>query len=309
MRVTLIHNRDAGSGTHAADDLVAEVRAAGHDVRYASGKTKGLDQVLREPTDVVLVAGGDGTVAKIARCMVEKKLDVPLAILPLGTANNIASTFGIRGTVREIVHALDVAERRMLDVATVRAPWGSARFVESAGVGIFAAMLRDSKDDDSEEVRSSGAQSRSRSRGERLRRFAQREPPRRCRVVADGVDLTGTYVMTVAMNTPLVGPSLALAPAAEPGDGRFDLLLVREDDRLALIDYLEAIARGAESTIAIATRRTTHVELEWHEAVGHVDDELWPDEEDAKSRRHPSRTTAEVAIADPPVTVLVPATA
>jgi diacylglycerol kinase family enzyme len=307
MRVTLIHNADAGSGTHAADDLVAEVRAAGHDARYASGKTKGLARVLREPTDVVLVAGGDGTVAKVARCIVEKKLDVPLAILPVGTANNIASTFGIRGTVREIVHTLDVAERRMLDIVTVRAAWGSARFVESAGVGIFAAMLRDSTDDDSEEAGSSGALPR--SRGERLRRFAEREPPRRCRVVADGIDLTGTYVMAVAMNTPFVGPNLALAPAAEPGDGRFDLLLVREDDRLALIDYLEAIARGVESTIAIATRRTTHVELEWHEALGHVDDELWPDEEDSKSERHPSRTTAELAIADPPVTVLVPTTA
>ena len=51
-----------------------------------------------------MAAGGDGTIAKVVTQLKDRETRV--AILPLGTANNIARSFGITGPVEEIVGGL-----------------------------------------------------------------------------------------------------------------------------------------------------------------------------------------------------------
>jgi diacylglycerol kinase family enzyme len=53
---------------------------------------------LGKPWDLVAVAGGDGTVAKAARHMPDR--NVPLALLPIGTANNVAHSLDLLGELR-----------------------------------------------------------------------------------------------------------------------------------------------------------------------------------------------------------------
>src|SRR5688572_19894490 len=148
MRLTLLHNPDAGRGHPSADELRAALWAAGYEVTYQSAKADDAERALERPAELVLVAGGDGTVAEVARALVGR--DVPLAILPLGTANNIARSLGVQGSVRDVIAGLhrdrlaDLARKR-LDVGTARAPWGTARFVESAGVGVVTALLHEAK--------------------------------------------------------------------------------------------------------------------------------------------------------------------
>ena len=94
MKVTLIHNPAAGDDRQpSAGQLEALIEEAGHKVRYESTKEKGWTKALKKETDLVVVAGGDGTVAKVARRLIGEKL--PLTILPMGTANNISKTLGI----------------------------------------------------------------------------------------------------------------------------------------------------------------------------------------------------------------------
>ena len=62
-------------------------------MKYQSCKEKKWKKVLKKPCDIVAVAGGDGTVGKVARELIEKR--IPIAVLPLGTANNIAKSLGI----------------------------------------------------------------------------------------------------------------------------------------------------------------------------------------------------------------------
>ena len=147
MRVALIHNPTAGSGDHSGEALTARLRAAGHDAIYASTVADSLTAALNEAPDVVVVAGGDGTVAAVARLLAASGRNIPLAMLPMGTANNIAGVFGIVDDPAAMAEGLATAERRRFDVGLVRAPWGTSRFVESAGVGVFAGMLRDAKID------------------------------------------------------------------------------------------------------------------------------------------------------------------
>src|SRR6185503_20955861 len=238
---TLVHNPDAGSGDHLGSELLARLRDAGHEPAYASTEAASLTRALRDAPDVVLAAGGDGTVGAVARLMAATTPDIPMAILPVGTANNLARALGVSGTADEIIAGLESGATRRLDIATVRAPWGTARFVESAGVGAFGAMLRDAEREDA------GQQPAARTpngRGARLRRVLERARPRHRQIDADGDDLSGTYLLVLALNIAYVGPGLALAPDADAGDGQLDLLLVGEADRDALGSYLTAISAG-----------------------------------------------------------------
>lgn len=273
--MTLVHNPEAGSGDHLDTDLLERLREAGHDASYTSTEAASLTRALQQHPDVVLAAGGDGTIGAVARLMVVHSPDVALAILPVGTANNIAASLGVHGDVNDIIAGLESDARRALDVANARAPWGSVKFVESAGVGAFAAMLRDAALDEAIGVQS-GAPNPN-GRGARLRRAVARTRPRHWSIDADGEDLSGDYLVAMVLNTAYAGPNLALAPEADAGDGQLDLLLVREEDRKALGDYLERLSGNVEPRLAIPSRRVTRVRLGWRVPDGHIDDHLWPE--------------------------------
>src|SRR5207248_3312177 len=92
VRITLIHN--PGAGRQPAGDA-AKLRKllsdAGYELRYQSAKEDGWKRALKKPADLIVVAGGDGTVAKVTRRMVGR--GVPIGVLPSGTANNISGRY------------------------------------------------------------------------------------------------------------------------------------------------------------------------------------------------------------------------
>ena len=116
MKVTLIHNPDAGSTDEScADEIANSIRAAGHSVVCQSCRNAGWEKALLEPGDLVAVAGGDGIVGTVAKQMIGKS--VPIAVLPMGTANNIASTLGLTGlSMDDLIRGWRSARRIQLDV-------------------------------------------------------------------------------------------------------------------------------------------------------------------------------------------------
>ena len=67
------------------------------------------------------------------------RAESPIAILPLGSANNIARSVGIEADPIEIARAgWRETEVRRLDVGTAAGPWGKRPFVEAVGVGALA---------------------------------------------------------------------------------------------------------------------------------------------------------------------------
>lgn len=302
MRVTLIHNPTAGSEQPSADALVGWLRAAGYDVRYASSKKRAYVDALADPGDLVVAAGGDGTVTKIATRLVGR--DVPLAILPLGTSNNIASTLGVSGPAEDIVRALPAAERRWLDIGVARAPWGEARFVESAGVGLFAAMLQHAESEAGPGNGNDAGEDRLALSVRGTRRALDRQPARDYRIEADGVDLSGRHVLVAAMNIKRIGSTLELAPSADPADGMLDLVMLGDEDRPALESFLERRLDDPDVRFPMEARRVRVVRIGWDATFGHLDDERWP-EQRTESGIRGGEQVVEITIADPPIAVLV----
>jgi diacylglycerol kinase (ATP) len=125
------------------------------------------------------------------------------------------------------------------------------------------------------------------------------QPARHVDICADGEDLSGEYIAAEVMNIRAIGPRILLAPGANPLDGRYDLVLVRAEDRDALADFIASQA-GASLCPPLVTRRVRRVEMDWPDADTHVDDSMWPSP--SKSGR-PSRVTIDVRGAAP---VLIP---
>src|SRR3954469_18813221 len=87
VRIALAANRAAGGGLDPAA-LAAAIRA---EVLVV-----GIDELERAAEwapDRLAVAGGDGTIAPVAA--LAGRLDVPLAVIPAGTANDFARAHGL----------------------------------------------------------------------------------------------------------------------------------------------------------------------------------------------------------------------
>ena len=141
MRVMLVHNPDAG-GNKLPDRkaLLAMIRAAGHTVHYCSSHDRRLPKALKRPADLVAIAGGDGTVAKVIKLTYRRR--VPLAVLPTGTANNIATTLGLTKVPLEREPSRwSSAQRIRIDIGRAAGPWGCARFVEAFGLGVVPSGI------------------------------------------------------------------------------------------------------------------------------------------------------------------------
>jgi len=271
VRITLIHN--PGAGRQGADDarkLERFLADHGYDVRYQSAKDEEWKASLKKPADMVVVAGGDGTVAKVTRRMVGR--GVPVGLLPSGTANNIARTLGLMDRpFEDLVRGWQHGRRVKLDIGVAKGPWGERYFVEGLGLGVFASLL----------ANPAGEAAKKRKNPvefalERLRKHAAQSEPVEIQARLDGKDISGKYLMLEALNLRYVGPNLHLAQDAQPGDGQFEVVLVTEAERERLLYYLEHWQENRDRLAVLPSILGRHLELEWTGFPLHIDDKLKP---------------------------------
>lgn len=292
MRVTLIHNPGAGKqGKQNGEQIVELLEAAGHDVRYQSSKDDGWKNALKKPADLVAVAGGDGTVARVARRMAGR--GIPVAALPSGTANNISRSLGlVERPFEELVRGWPDARRVKLDVGLAKGPWGERYFVEGIGMGVFARLLASGSGKRIKKSKTKKPKEKVDNALQRLKTRAQRMQPLEIQASLDGKDISGSYLLFEAVTIPYVGPNLFLAPDSKPGDGHFDVVLVSEVERARLVEYLETWQGNRQRLAVLPSHRGKRLVLEWSGFEMHLDDKLWP-KEDAEAAA-PARIEASV---------------
>lgn len=273
MRVLLIHQPTAGDGDHGRDDLVALFEAEGHAVTYRSKERAGWAAALDDPVDLVVAAGGDGTVSAVASRLAGRGM--PLAVLALGTANDVARALGLLGRPEAVVPRLSAASRRPLDVGVARGPWGERRFVEGVGLGAFASAVAFGQGG---LLRDADTAERTLDRDLRLLRAILRDAaPRRVMVAVDSDESTYDALFVEVRNVGLAGPNVPLAPDADAGDGWLDVLVAGADARARLDRHLTDRIDGRDPVpLALPTRRARRVRLASEAARAHVDGTPWP---------------------------------
>ncbi|ESQ11634.1 MAG TPA: hypothetical protein DDY14_09125 [Chromatiaceae bacterium] len=124
--VIVVNPRSGGAGHHSprlGQDLANQLRALGHDSTQVQFPTSHQDSAwpqrlhaaLDEEVRAVYALGGDGTVLAMAREMLGR--NVPLGIIPLGTANLLARDLGIPLKLEAAIDALAPGRVERIDVA------------------------------------------------------------------------------------------------------------------------------------------------------------------------------------------------
>jgi diacylglycerol kinase family enzyme len=268
VNVWILCNEAAGVG-HEADELSAQIEEAGHTIL---GVAKQYDESTPLPNrrvDLVVAAGGDGTVATAAG--IAFRTSAPLAILPLGTANNIASSLGIKGPASTLVASWETARRVPFDLGRAQAASKEWLVVEGVGGGLVPAGIARAQ----AELKKRPTMSPSHEIEAALRIFRDTLldlAPRPWTLAIDGQRITDEFLLVEVLNIRSIGPNLVFAPDATPSDGYFHVVLVQESHRQEVLTYLEHRATGRATRLALPCHRARHV------AIGsclelHVDDE------------------------------------
>lgn len=271
-KIQLIHNPTAGAEEHEADHLVEMLQAAGYKCNYSSSKKKILKKVA---TDVkyIAVAGGDGTVRKAILAMLDKKLRYkrPVAVLPLGTANNIASSLAIEENLRLNADAWRKEKFQKLDIGVARTRKDEEHFIESFGFGLFPALIkwmdeqpRTPAEEPEEEVKLAH---------NALLHLTKHYEPIKASMVYDGKEVNDEFLMIELLNISRLGPKLQLAKA-DPGDGLLELVIVKANQRPILIKYFEEMVAGKKPVFPIKSIPVNQIKISLDTKDIHVDDEL-----------------------------------
>lgn len=278
MHVALYHNPNAGTRTLTAEDVGRLLRAEGHEVETFRKGDDHVDAAIAVRPNVLVAAGGDGTIAAAAKALWKHRSSIPLYVLPLGTSNNIASSLGVSVDAQRVARGLASARETVLDIGVIDAGDREMLFVEAAGVGFFGAALDEEASLQGRMRRAiwrltgrwTKGEARVRDAAFGMARRIRGAPARQYELLADGVDVSGEYVAIEAMNIRSIGPRMCLAPEAISADGLLDLVLVRPGQRAALATLIES--QQDTRAAALDRRRVREVELSWTEA-GHLDDE------------------------------------
>jgi YegS/Rv2252/BmrU family lipid kinase len=234
-RVLLLLNPGARKVDDDPREVADMLRERGLDVVYKPFEDpQRIDEIIRQhagAVDRVVVGGGDGTLGAATQSLVDTGL--PLGILPLGTANNVARTLGIPD---DFDRALDIAVgdvQRRIDVGAVN----GRCFLTTASFGLSVAITEELTSD-------------VKARWGRLAyvwsaaRVVRRAKPLRVQIRWPGGELATRTVQVVVGNGRYYGTALQVADDAAIDDHALDLYSIEVRHWWQLLALGPALKRG-----------------------------------------------------------------
>ena len=199
--------------------------------------------------DLVIVAGGDGTMNAAADALVECGL--PLGILPTGTGNDLARTLGVPTTLAEAAAVITGGRRHAIDLGRAN----GKHFFNVASIGLSAELTRHHTVE----------------RKRRLWLFAyvlsvrdayRQTRPFQARIVCDGKTLRVRAIQISIGNGRHYGGGMTIAEHATIDDGWFDVYCLKPLSFWRLLILFPALRRGRlqrQESVAVMRGRTVEV--------------------------------------------------
>jgi YegS/Rv2252/BmrU family lipid kinase len=190
---------------------------------------KQVKRALSDGVELLLVWGGDGTVQRAADTLAGS--ETPLAVLPAGTANLLATNLDIPQDIEQAVAIALEGERHRLDLGRL----DGEHFAVMAGAGFDAAMIEQADG----------------TLKDRLGRLAYvwtgsqnlRAKPFKAKIEVDGAPwYSGDASCILFGNVGRLFGGVEVFQDARPDDGRLELGVVNAD---GLVDWTRTLARTA----------------------------------------------------------------
>ena len=268
----LLHNPTAGDEEHGKNKLMRLVRDAGYEGSYQPVGKRGWKKGF-SAADLLVVAGGDGSVRKVTKAVLKKGDGMPpIAVLPMGTANNISKAVNDSDDENAIAESWKAGSMKPFDVGRVTGLSKKHFFIEALGFGVFPMLVNAMKMIG--EALVDEPEQRLDTALILLAGIIRSYKAKHADIEIDGKDYSGEYLLVEVMNIGSFGPNLALTPASKPGDGQFHVVLIRDSERQQLIDYIRSKVQGQEGGESFPTIRGSNIRIKTTEKEIHIDDEL-----------------------------------
>lgn len=222
-------------------------------------------ELCAQGAEVVVAAGGDGTLHEVAQALVGTS--TVLGILPLGSGNDYARALGLSPDVRAAVERLAQGGPRLVDVGEANGRF----YLNALGMGIDGQIAWDYL-------------THRFLRGELGYLLATvfealRFRPVGMEVSAEDWRYAGNLLTVAVMNGPWAGGGFLLAPRARPDDGILDLALLGHYPRLVRLAVLPKTRDGSYLSLSrtkLVPVRRARIRAE-RPLVVHMDGELLPE--------------------------------
>ncbi|MFP4021499.1 MAG: YegS/Rv2252/BmrU family lipid kinase [Halanaerobium sp.] len=240
-KVKLIYNPAAGDKSFNSylDKFLKQFQAAGFKVDiYRSMKAgdfgEGLENI-DQSYQAVIVAGGDGSASEMVDLMQKRKIDLPLGIIPAGTANDFASFLGMTQNIENSVKRILDWNIKEIDVGKV-----NDRYFLNVCVGGIISQI------------AHGTETEMKNRLGKVAYYLQglRELPNiksmQLEIETSQKTIEGDFLGFFIFNSKDAGGFKNIAKLASIDDGLFDLLAVKTGNILKLSSAAADLFNGKE---------------------------------------------------------------
>lgn len=249
MRAIVIHNPYANRwmSQRRLPEIHATLQSVGIEYELVSTTGPGhatelASQATRLGYDAILAAGGDGTISEIVNGICQapnlsasEKINIPLGILPLGSANDLVVNLGLPTDLRASVAFLPAAKVRYIDLGTVTYKKAGAfqpvrYFDNNSAMGLEPSVTL--------------VQQRITWLHGSLRYLLaaliaiSRNPQWTARLEWEGGQYDGPCTLVTVGNTPVTGGLFYMTPHADPADGMLTFVYAYMNGRFAILRML-----------------------------------------------------------------------
>lgn len=229
--VNPIANRGKGKKLFSYIKGLFEREKFNFDIEFTKGKEETMKQVenaLEKGADVVVAAGGDGTVNEVVNGLKGRGI---LGILPIGRGNDIALSLKIPKNLEKAVKILKNGKYFKMDLGLVDGRY----FVGITGMGFDAEVNITANN-----TKLKGPLGYIVSVFTTLRRYKAKE----CEISFDGVNWKGEITLVAVGNTRNYGGGMKILPNSQLDDGYFDVCVIEKVSSLELVLYFPLIFVG-----------------------------------------------------------------
>lgn len=219
-------------------------------------------EALEQGADVVIAAGGDGTVRAVAEALAGT--DTPLGLVPMGTGNLLARNLGLDVTDIDaaVTGALMGTERRIDVVRAVQNgvpdDSGEKVFLVMAGLGYDATIMADTNEDLKDKVGWLAYVDAG------MRNLPGK--PVKATITVDGRDVAHRRIRSVMVgNCGKVQGNVEIFPDAKVDDGLLDVVVLAPRGRLGWLSVIAGVigkGRGKDTSVEYYQGKTVEVRLE-----------------------------------------------
>ncbi|MDR0509643.1 MAG: YegS/Rv2252/BmrU family lipid kinase [Rikenellaceae bacterium] len=232
-RVKFIYNPSSGDNQvySCLDEIIALYQRAGYSLvpyrlDFAARHEEAIEDI-DETYHHVLAAGGDGTVNHVVNMLQHNSIDIPLAIIPTGTANDFAKHIGMPGDILDCCRRILGGEARPVDIGLASGAGQGRYFINIFACGLFTEISH----------KTSSLMKNTFGRMAYIFGTLGEMPNLRrmnLRIASDGGSFEGSCLLLAVFNGKTAG-QMPVAHRARIDDGLLDVVILRGERTLAAL--------------------------------------------------------------------------